>query len=249
GDNIECGCCYGEQPFEDMVQCYDGHLFCKSCLQSYVREAVFGSGKLDLRCMTESCDTNFPESQLQCCLETDVLEKYQERVREENLNLADLEDLVRCPNCEYAAIMDSGDKVFRCQNIHCLKETCRFCKEEWKDHIGIPCEELEKKDEAALRKEYEEKMTAAKVRTCHKCKSQFMKEEGCNKMTCRCGATMCYVCRKPTIHYDHFCQHPRDPGSNCKKCKACSLWTNPEEDDQRAVSEIQQEAQQKRREK
>ncbi|KAK6170736.1 hypothetical protein SNE40_019051 [Patella caerulea] len=249
GESIECLCCYGEHPFENMVQCFDGHLFCKTCLQSYVKEAVFGSGKLDLSCMTDGCDSSFPGSQLELCLAQDVLEKYQDRVREENLNLADIEDLVRCPGCDFAAILDPGDKVFRCQNIHCLKETCRFCKEEWKDHIGIPCSELEKKDETTLRKEYEEKMTAAKVRTCLKCKSQFMKDEGCNKMTCRCGASMCYICRKPDISYNHFCQHPRDPGHNCSKCTACSLWSNPEEDDKRAVLEIQHEAQLKRKEK
>lgn len=39
----------------------------------------------------------------------------------------------------------------------------------------------------------------AKIRICHRCKAKFMKEEGCNKMTCKCGATMCYVCRKPNV--------------------------------------------------
>ena len=69
------------------------------------------------------------------------------------------------------------------------------CGEDWANHFGIPCREMEKKDEANVRKTAEEKMTAALLRRCHKCQTPLIKEEGCNKLTCRCGAKMCYICR------------------------------------------------------
>ncbi|XP_025096033.1 E3 ubiquitin-protein ligase RNF216-like isoform X6 [Pomacea canaliculata] len=248
GQAIECGCCYTQYPFEKLVQCFDGHLFCCDCLQGYAREAIFGSGKLNLMCMTEGCETTFPKSQLIKALPDDVMQKYDERLAEESLNMAEISDLVRCPYCNLAAVLDANVQIFECPGPSCQKTTCRDCKEDWEDHMGKSCEEVEKKDETKLRKEYEEKMTSLKVRTCPRCKAQFFKEEGCNKMICRCGATMCYLCRKPSITYKHFCQHPRDPGKGCTQCTACSLWTNPDEDEKKAIAEVQREAQVQRKE-
>ena len=242
GQKIECGCCYGDAAFEDMVQCLEGHLFCASCLMNYAKEAAFGQGKAALVCMSDGCDGTFPMSQLRKALPTNILEKYEDRVQEESLSLAQMDDFVRCPSCDFAAILPPEDKVFKCQNPACAKETCRYCKEEWSEHFGLKCNEVEKSAQKDVRLSYEEKMTMAKIRKCPKCGCEFTKSDGCNKMTCRCGATMCYVCRKPNIGYNHFCQHPKDPGKSCSKCTSCSLWTDPSEDDNRAVQELEKEA-------
>jgi len=242
GQKIECGCCYGDSAFEDMVQCLEGHLFCASCLMNYAKEAAFGQGKAALTCMTDGCDGTFPLSQLKKALPSNILEKYEDRVQEESLLLAQMDDFVRCPSCDFAAILPPEDKVFKCQNPSCAKETCRYCKEEWSEHFGLKCSEVEKSAEKDVRLSFEEKMTMAKIRKCPKCGCEFTKSDGCNKMTCRCGTTMCYVCRKPKISYNHFCQHPKDPGKSCTKCTSCSLWSDPSEDDNRAVKEIEKEA-------
>lgn len=249
GQLIECGCCFGEFPFEDIVQCSDAHLFCRQCLQSYAKEVIFGSAiaTAKLHCMSDGCTKPFPYSQLKKCLSDEEIEKYQERLQEDCLTKVDIPNLVRCPFCEFAAIVPDFDKVFSCLNTKCGKETCKDCGEEWKDHFGLKCNEVEKKSETNLRLTYEERMTMAKVRKCPKCSCQFMKSEGCNKMTCRCGQTMCYVCRKSGIDYNHFCRHPRNPGQKCEVCTSCSLWSDPSEDDELAVKQLEMEAQNAKR--
>ncbi|XP_022085000.1 mucin-17-like isoform X2 [Acanthaster planci] len=273
GQLIECGCCFAEVTFETMVQCLDGHLFCDSCLQRYAKESVYGQGKAHLTCMTDGCDSSYPRDQLEKCLSANDMAKYDERVQEESIQLAGMDGLVRCPHCDFAAVLDPGDKVFSCQNTDCMKETCRHCGEDWKDHFGKRCEEIEKKSETNMRLSYEERMSQAQIRTCHRCKAGIMKDQGCNKsqfycrcqdfghimssiasfilgllnkhakMTCRCGAKMCYICRKPDIDYNHFCGHARNPGQGCTVCTKCSLWTDPAEDDARAVKELEKELQ------
>ncbi|CAL1528684.1 unnamed protein product [Lymnaea stagnalis] len=230
-----------------MAQCEEGHLVCVDCFKSYVQEKLFGSGKIKLECMTSECSSIYPGSELQRCLEPKVWSKYEERFMEENLNMAGVaRELIRCSSCNFAALLSPSVKMFRCLREDCQKAVCRDCGVDWNNHIGLDCKEVENKDES-LRLEYEEKMTKAKVRTCESCNSQFTKESGCNKIICRCGATMCYICRTSNINYSHYCNHPRDPGNGCYVCNACSLWTNPEEDERRAIKEIKNEAMSKRK--
>jgi hypothetical protein len=80
-------------------------------------------------------------------------------------------------------------------------------------------------------------MTEAKTRKCPKCKTPIIKSDGCNKMTCRCGTKMCYICRKQLTGnnpYAHFCQTPH---CTHKSCKTCTLYSNADEDDERAMRE------------
>ncbi|XP_078274544.1 E3 ubiquitin-protein ligase RNF216 [Rhinoraja longicauda] len=243
GQLIECGCCYGEFAFEELTQCSDGHLFCKECLVRYAQEAVFGAGKSQLSCMDSICTCTFLNGELEKVLPENILCKYYERQAEEAIATACADELVRCPFCNFPALLDKEINMFSCPNPRCRKESCRKCQVLWKDHAGLSCDQVVEKDEIKFRTSFEEKMTAAAIRKCHKCTMGLIKSEGCNRMSCRCGAQICYLCRAPINGYDHFCQHPRSPGAPCRLCKRCSLWTDPKEDDERLIREIQSEAQ------
>lgn len=100
------------------------------------------------------------------------------------------------------------------------------------------CDEVVQKlreDEGRLK--VEEALAQAKIRKCPKCATSFVKSEGCNKMMCRCGTAVCYICRKELKGknpYEHFCQVPL---CDHKSCQKCTLFSNAEEDDQRAMRE------------
>jgi DNA-directed RNA polymerase subunit RPC12/RpoP len=65
----------------------------------------------------------------------------------------------------------------------------------------------------AARHVVEEAMTQAFVRKCNKCSKVFLKEDGCNKITCECGNKQCYVCGMDVADYAHF-----DQSGDTTKC-------------------------------
>ncbi|KAI1386465.1 uncharacterized protein F4822DRAFT_410139 [Hypoxylon trugodes] len=114
---------------------------------------------------------------------------------------------------------------FICQNPDCARSSCLSCSKAWVDiHV---CHESSL---VALRTQVEQAMSMAIKRVCPRCNMSFVKNAGCNKLTCPCGYKMCYVCRKdigtPTEGYQHFCQHfrPEGDGRRCKECNKCNLW-------------------------
>ena len=90
-------------------------------------------------------------------------------------------------------------------------------------------------------------MTAALIRKCHQCGTGLIKSEGCNFMSFRYGAQMCYVCQVSINRYDHFCKHPRFTGDYCQKCSRCSLWNDPTDDDEKLIENIQKQTEEEQR--
>ncbi|CAK9201731.1 unnamed protein product [Sphagnum troendelagicum] len=225
----ECGCCCSDFPFDEMVQCAEGHLFCFNCLRRRVEEFTFGGLQTigPLVCMdTEGCTESFPASEVRRALPAEILSKYEQRQAEDAVARAELPGLVYCPFCNTPWQVDPELRVLKCGA--CEKASCILCRDP--DHLPLRCEEVEKKTETSHRRRVEELMTKALIRECTKCRTELVKSDGCNKVRCRCGQYMCYVCRKPIEgNYKHFCQHARNPGSACSQCKLCNLWEQEEE--------------------
>lgn len=190
GSMFECGCCYSEYPFEDFVQCSEGHLFCRECLKRYIETTVFSDGRSQINCMntgryfsifkrycndsfvgSDACDGYFPESMIQFALPEKVYTKFQEAIARDAVKLAHIENLIACVACDYKVEL-AADAGFIMHCPSCGKDTCSLCKEE--SHIPLKCSEVEKKSQTNARLTLEEAMTEARVRVCHKCRTRYV---------------------------------------------------------------------------
>ena len=132
---------------------------------------------------------------------------------------------------------------WKCRNPVCGRASCLKCQKAW--HDPHTCHEPLV---ISLRTTIEAARTAAIKRTCPRCDLSFVKSSGCNKLTCVCGYSMCYLCRRAlgapsfleyprvqrpgveTQGYRHFCEHFRvDPGKPCVECRKCDLYRTEDE--------------------
>ncbi|KAH7701107.1 hypothetical protein AAVH_31764 [Aphelenchoides avenae] len=225
------------------------HTFCRGCLRQHAKAACedmpMADGGVGLKCLEHGCKNPVLFSEIRHLLQKEVRKRLDERVLEENLGLAGFSNLERCRRCNFAMVIDvpkEVDKVFSCQNPNCEYQFCRLCEQPWgDDHFGVSCEQLGSVSDKEQR-ELEKKLTEIVLRKCPKCGLTFLKETGCNKMTCRCGVKQCYVCKASPIEYDHFCSHLRDPLSQqtkCTKCnKTCLLWEDASKKDEEKIREV-----------
>ncbi|CZT51849.1 uncharacterized protein RSE6_13058 [Rhynchosporium secalis] len=204
----ECQCCWCDYPLNRMVHCDSEtlHWFCRGCAKQ-TAEVEIGKSKYELICMsTDKCSASFSHDQRSQFLDDNIRVALERNEQEAMLRLAGIENLESCPFCPFAMEYPDVeiDREFRCQAPDCEKISCRLCRVE--SHIPKTCAEHSKENGLSIRRLIEEAMSAAMIRKCNKCGTPFVKEEGCNKMTCTrngCRNVQCYVCSK-SCDYNHF---------------------------------------------
>lgn len=205
---MECQCCFGDYAINKLTHC-DGdepHFFCFDCAQRNVMEEI-GQSRFKLQCMDGSgCKASFSHEQKQRFLDEKTFEALERGQQQAQIRLANLENLSKCPFCDFAAICPpiGIDREFRCSNLDCEKISCRLCNVE--SHTPLTCEEAKKENGVSERHIVEEARTEALLRTCPKCNVKIIKEDGCNKVICPCGGWLCDYCGKDITKdgYNHF---------------------------------------------
>ncbi|KAL6694144.1 hypothetical protein J3F84DRAFT_395823 [Trichoderma pleuroticola] len=168
-------------------------LFCKQCPRKQAEEMV-GQSRYRITCLSlgGSCSAPFSLTERAKFLDKGLTTALERIEQDAELRAANIEGLVQCPFCSFAAICVSEEenREFPCQNPDCLVVSCRLCRGE--SHVPISCEEALQKTGFSARREIEEAMSSALIRKCNKCSTPFIKTLGCNKVSCtRCGNIQC----------------------------------------------------------
>lgn len=166
-----------------MLECTEGHLFCRTCISSLIKTCL-GDQRAPATCMhMDGCDATFSASELAKCIEDKTSRAYHKLCQRKELQEAAIEGLEGCPECDYAVIVENPDeKLFYCQAEDCGVISCRTCRQA--EHLPYTCDQAKADRKLGKRHAVEEAMTEALVRKCPKCQKAFLKEEGCNKITC-----------------------------------------------------------------
>jgi len=243
----ECSVCFDELPYNRTVACsatHTTHFTCYDCTKTYIGSEV-GQGTCNVTCPYgidgQPCGSAFSEAALRAIDDARLLKKLFTLKQQQEIRQAGLGDLAECPFCDYKEIYPKIEDnfEFQCQNPECMILSCRRCSKQ--SHIPSTCQENSKDDALAKRHKIEEAMTAALVRTCNKCQQKFVKEYGCNKMTCNCGNTQCYVCGGKTVDYKHFNQNPLHSNAP-KDPNKCPLYDDLETRHREDVEKAEKEA-------
>jgi hypothetical protein len=211
----ECGCCCDEVYKKDLLKCSKtadmnltkAHVVCKTCLSSYINEQL-ASGNTELSCICNmDCKSDYIENTL-AQLDPKLYKRYNETVTYEQIKKANPENFHLCPKCRLYGIIIDPDVLktmdsLQCKNSECKFVSCLKCEKTY--HPTVKCEYLQANQ--TLRISIEEILTTNRVRHCPNpaCKQEFVRFDGCAKMTCsKCNTLSCYVCLQIINDYGHF---------------------------------------------
>ncbi|KAF5388370.1 hypothetical protein D9615_000034 [Tricholomella constricta] len=201
GGNDICPICYDAVSHPIKLGCE--HVHCTACLRHYLTSAA-ETKIFPLVCMGDEANCKVP-------VPIPVIQRFL--IRQQYEHLIDVmfstyldrhpQDFKYCTTPDCTQIYRANTKtMLKCPS--CFAEVCSSCHEE--AHEGMTCEERR------ARKAQEEDQlndtwaTIHGVKRCPSCQVLIEKIEGCNHMSCRCGAHVCWICLK-TFPQDQIYQH------------------------------------------
>ncbi|KZV70810.1 hypothetical protein PENSPDRAFT_429897 [Peniophora sp. CONT] len=185
-----------------------GHATCSSCLQ-HLATSASGTTKYPLTCMGNNakCGTPIPIPYIQRFLTPAMFLKLLKSIFV--AYIAQHPHRLRycqTPDCEQVYRVTSRPRTVDCPA--CLASLCSACHAE-DGHDGISCRESRlQRDPVQQERLAEEWMMSqgGRVKKCPRCSVLMEKVDGCNHMSCYCGAHICWTCGRD-FHADDIYPH------------------------------------------
>ncbi|XP_076446397.1 E3 ubiquitin-protein ligase RNF14-like [Babylonia areolata] len=228
---VQCSVCITEQ-LGHLCMRFEGchHAFCKTCLREYFTLKIKEGGVKSMNCLSLECYAQAHPSQVKALVSKEQYERYERLLLQSTLDtMGDIvycprrqcqspvirtDDLGRCPRCYYAFCVQCTRDYHGTQPCAITPEEIRKVHARYQNGNKQVKEMLEKRyGKRALNHALQEVGTLEwmeeNTRPCPKCRAKVQKVEGCNLVTCTCGAKFCWLCGKPLVTedpYAHFFQ-------------------------------------------
>lgn len=207
----DCSICWTEA--ENPIRTRCGHVYCLGCFADQCVSATTHSSETNVRCAggNGNCNMVLDLPQLQEHLSSTGFEELLRGSFASYMRLhPDLLQYCPSPDCDYVYRANGAAKVQTCSS--CLVPVCTSCHAQ---HGTMSCAEYQ--DVASGRQQANIQLKKdLGIKDCPKCKASLEKTAGCNHVTCRCGAHICWVCMEifntPEACYDHMNRRYGDIG-------------------------------------
>jgi len=185
--DVECPVCFDEVTSPVSLAC--GHIWCKSCLRSYLLSSV-DTKVFPLTCFGDEakCSRPIPLTIAQELLSTN---EFNSLTHASFLTYVQTRpsEFHYCPTPDCPQVYRKGPRNTVLQCPSCLTKICPHCHVEY--HEGVSCRYSEAEDQ----KLFDEWKKSHDVKDCPGCKAPIERSAGCNHMTCaRCKTHICWAC-------------------------------------------------------
>ncbi|KAK0228768.1 hypothetical protein IW262DRAFT_1264000 [Armillaria fumosa] len=187
-----CPVCYDDvsTPFQLVCE----HVYCTGCLRHFLTSAA-ETGIFPLVCMgnESTCGTPISIPVIQKFLPPTAFNHLLETVFTIHVDKHPQEfRYCKTPDCTQIYRRSEAVSVLRCPS--CFSEICSSCGED--SHERLSCEDARIHNNPAEQERLSEAWLLQQrgIKKCPTCSRLLEKTEGCNHMTCPCGAHICWRC-------------------------------------------------------
>ncbi|KAK2044180.1 hypothetical protein LZ31DRAFT_466962 [Colletotrichum somersetense] len=179
---VECVVCMDEFSSSRIAKLKCGHRMCSACLKRHFKISITDPQEMPPKC----CSENIALKHVDHLFSADFKKKWNRKFQEYSAR-----NRIYCPSRKCGAWIkphyirkEGGRRYGKCGQ--CRTKVCCSCNGRW--HPSRECPN----DEETTR--FLDQAKDEGWKRCYKCHYMVELKEGCNHMTCRCGAQFCMVC-------------------------------------------------------